>query len=229
MSMVCDIDFAKAMPVFPLPRCVLLPHATVPLHVFEPRYRQMTAHALAADKLVAMAVFEGQLWKSDYHGQPPLRPHVCVGYIVRHERLPDGRFNLLLQGICRAKITRETISKPYRKALLEPTETASVMEIDLAEDREKLEKLLRDAQLRELSRVSAIQNLVDPQIPTAALVDVAIATICGNAEEQYAMLAEANGVKRAQWLIEHLRQTRQTLRLAAQLGTGWLDEELSNN
>ena len=45
----------EALPIFPLPNCVLLPGGLLPLHVFEPRYRELTRDCLAGDQLMAVA------------------------------------------------------------------------------------------------------------------------------------------------------------------------------
>lgn len=209
------IDFSSPQPLFPLPRCVLLPHATIPLHIFEDRYRKMIHDALDSHGLIAMSLFEGDTWKQDYEGSPPLRPHVCVGYIVKHERLAGGRYNLLLQGICRAAIRHEVkYDGPYRKALLRPTETHTPMEIDLEESRQRIESLLNHPLLKELASISAIHNWLSAEIPTPALVDLAIMTICHHFEQRYTMLAEPDACKRADWLDRLLQDTRHTLTVA---------------
>lgn len=208
------IDFARPIPLFPLPNCVLLPHACAPLHIFEPRYRKMTNDALDSNGLIAMALFAGQTWRHDYEGSPPLRPIVCVGYIIKHQALPDGRFNILLQGICRAQIIRETPSKPYRTALLKPIEPSPPLEIDLTHHRHKIEELLDDPHLRKLASVSAIHNWLSTEIPTATLVDLAIMTVTCNVEERYAMLAQRDTIARALWLQNFLERTRRTLAIA---------------
>ena len=214
MSETLTIDFRQPIPLFPLPNCVLLPHATIPLHIFEPRYRKMTNDALDSRGLIAMATFEGEVWKGDYEGSPKLRPHVCVGYIVRHQRLEDGRINMLLQGACRAKIIEEIPHHPYRHALLEPLERETPMEIDLAEHRTRLEELLNDPLLKELASIAAVQNWISREIPTNALIDLTTMTACDDVNDRYAMLAESNAENRATWLEHWLRMTRQTLRTA---------------
>jgi Lon protease-like protein len=108
--------FRNVCRLFPLPGVVLFPHAVLPLHIFEPRYRQMTEDALAGDKLVTIV----QLRPDDPSGDPQ-RPAIeaigCLGRIVQHERLPDGRFNFLLVGRKRVRLIRELPStRPYRQA-----------------------------------------------------------------------------------------------------------------
>lgn len=214
MSETLTIDFRQPIPLFPLPNCVLLPHATIPLHIFETRYRKMVNDALDSRGLIAMASFEGGGWKEDYEGNPPLKDHVCVGYIVRHQRLDDGRINMLLQGACRAKVIEELPHHPYRKALLEPIERETPMEIDLVEHRVRIEALLNDPVLKELSSISAVQNWLSREIPTNALIDLATMTACDDFDDRYAMLSQSDAEKRAAWLEQWLRNTRQTLRTA---------------
>ncbi len=219
-----SIDFTQPISLFPLPNCVLLPHATIPLHIFEPRYRAMTNDALDSRGLIAMACFDGNTWKRDYQGAPPIRPHVCVGYLVRHERLTDGRYNILLQGVCRARIVDELPHDPYRIARLEPIEQPAGMEMDLEQQRACIESLLSDPLLKSLASVSAIHNWLDKEIPTAALVDLSVMTVCDDTEHRYEMLREPDPGLRAQWLCGYLTRTRQTLATAKRFGNGKTDE-----
>src|SRR5215469_8637081 len=87
-------DFAGTVRLFPLPNLVLFPHVMQPLHIFEPRYRNLLEDALAADRLIAMALLEPG-WESDYEGRPPLGTMACLGRVATHHRLPDGTYNLL--------------------------------------------------------------------------------------------------------------------------------------
>ena len=108
------------IPIFPLPDVVLFPHTFLPLHIFEPRYRQMVRDCLAGDKRLAMALLRPG-WENDYYGRPPIFPIAGAGEIVQHEELPDGRFNILLRGTMRIGITEELpAEKPYRLARARP-------------------------------------------------------------------------------------------------------------
>jgi len=132
-------DRLLAVPLFPLPNVVLFPRAVLPLHIFEERYKTMTADALGDRRLVAMALLKPG-WERDYYSRPTIEPVVCIGKILTHEQLPDGKFNFLLQGVMRAKIVHETeaFDLPYRTADLDPLPEAKVMEIDLTDQRHKL-------------------------------------------------------------------------------------------
>src|SRR5437016_3246424 len=111
----------ESVPLFPLPNVVLFPRAVLPLHIFEERYKQMTADALAGDGLVAMALLRLG-WEKSYYGRPAIEPVVCVGRILSHEKLADGKYNFLLQGQTRARIVREHGERSYRLAELSPLE-----------------------------------------------------------------------------------------------------------
>jgi Lon protease-like protein len=113
-------DFGAVTRLFPLPDLVMFPHVVLPLHIFEPRYLQMTEDALAGDRLITMIQIrpfpEGQTWTEP----PPLEEVGCLGKILQHERLADGRFNILLLGRKRVRLRREIATgKLYRSAEVE--------------------------------------------------------------------------------------------------------------
>ena len=214
MPELLQIDFDDPVPLFPLPNCVLLPGATIPLHIFEQRYRAMMADAIDSRGLIAMALLEPEKWKSDYEGSPPLRPHVCVGCIVRHEKYPDGRYDILLQGICRARLIEEVSGKPFRLALLEPTEDSSVMEIDLSEQRHRLETYLRDPLLTQLTVISTVKKWLSREAPTVTLIDLTLMAVCDDLDDRYEMLVEADAMARFAYLDRLLRDLRRTVAVA---------------
>src|SRR5262249_5933389 len=112
-------NFGGVARLFPLPNLVLFPHVMQPLHIFEPRYRQMTADALAADRLITPALLKPG-WEADYEGRPDLFEVACLGRIVAEQRLEDGRFNILLRGLARVRVLKEIKQgKPYRSARVE--------------------------------------------------------------------------------------------------------------
>ena len=78
------------LPLFPLPNVVLFPNVFLPLHIFEPRYREMVADALADDRMIGMVLLRPG-WEHDYEGRPPIYPVGTSGLITNVERLPDGR------------------------------------------------------------------------------------------------------------------------------------------
>ena len=103
------------IPLFPLPNVVLFPNVFLPLHIFEARYRDMVTDALAADRIIGMVLLRPG-WENDYEGRPAIYPVGCAGLITHAERLPDGRFNIVLQGMEKFKVLDEDDSRTYRLA-----------------------------------------------------------------------------------------------------------------
>ena len=229
MAESLTINFGRPIPLLPLAGCLLFPHATVPLHIFEPRYRALICDALDSRGLIGMAIFQGKRWKQDYYGSPPICDHVCVGYILRHERLPDGRYQILLQGVCRAKVIRELDHDPYRKAILRPTEATPPMEIDLEERRSRIAQLLGNPMMQRLASVGAIRKLFSREMPTAVMVDLAILAVSSAVDDRYAMLAEPDAQVRADWLESRLKQTLRTLGVASCFRSGAVKDGFSLN
>jgi Lon protease-like protein len=122
MDLSFDVSaFSGHVPLFPLGGVVLLPGGLLPLHVFEPRYREMMKHALEGERLIAMALLRPG-FEADYEGAPEIEEHVCVGRILLEEPLPDGRWNVLLVGLRRARVLDEDRSRPFRLARVEVLE-----------------------------------------------------------------------------------------------------------
>jgi Lon protease-like protein len=112
-------DVPRVIPLFPLPDVVLFPRVSLPLHIFEPRYRKMVADALAGHKTIGMILLRPG-WESDYHGRPPVFGSGCAGRIEACEALPDGKYNIVLRGISRFRVVEEHAGEPYRLASVEP-------------------------------------------------------------------------------------------------------------
>jgi Lon protease-like protein len=107
----------RRMPVFPLSGVVLFPHALLPLHIFEPRYRKLTKDVLAGHKLMAVALqLEEEAVAMAADGMPPRFATVAaVGEVVMAQELPDGRYNIVLRGRARIRVDEELVSdEPYR-------------------------------------------------------------------------------------------------------------------
>jgi uncharacterized protein len=103
------------IPLFPLPTTVFYPNTSLPLHIFEPRYRSMVADALNAKGEIGMILLKPG-WESDYEGTPEIMTVGCLGEIKRHAELPEGKYNILLTGLYRFRILNEIKGKIYRQA-----------------------------------------------------------------------------------------------------------------
>jgi Lon protease-like protein len=135
---------ADLLPIFPLPNVVLFPSVFLPLHIFEPRYREMIADALAADRMIGMVLLRPG-WERDYEGRPPVYPIGCSGVITHAERLPDGRSNIVLRGMERFRVVSEDGARSYRRAIVESIRDAALSADDRAQIRSlrgRLESML---------------------------------------------------------------------------------------
>ena len=208
------VNFERPIPVFPLPGAVLLPQGVLPLHIFEPRYQRMVGDALDSHGLIAMGLFQGEVSEEEYlHGRPALRPHVCVGYCQEYERLDDGRYMLLLHGLCRAKIVEEIDEedRDYRTMILEPTELEPTGDEQLEPYRHRIDELLHNPVLDRIEASQELRNLVDHPIHTAALIDVLLYQLCRDTGQRYAMLCEDDAEHRGRWLTRHLEELCESL------------------
>src|SRR5688572_24463213 len=108
-----DREALEQLPIFPLPGVVLFPGTRLPLHIFEPRYRQMMADCLAGHRSMAMAMLD--------ENAPGDAIHTIAGggVILAHASLPDGRYNLILEGAARLRLHEQTSDRPYRLARAE--------------------------------------------------------------------------------------------------------------
>ena len=132
------------LPLFPLPNVVLFPNVFLPLHIFEPRYREMVADAVASDRMIGMVLLRPG-WERDYEGRPAVYPVGCSGVLTHVERLSDGRSNLVLRGLERFRIVDEDHERSYRRATIEPLREGRLDAEDRAairRQRSKLESML---------------------------------------------------------------------------------------
>jgi uncharacterized protein len=123
------------IPLFPLPNVVFFPKMPMPLHVFEPRYLQMTADSLEGDRVIGMVLLKPG-WEPDYEGRPPVYPVGCAGRIEQSEKLADGRYNLVLRGTSRFRIDFEHSGTLYRRASVKALD-------DEVEDKGRLDAMRR--------------------------------------------------------------------------------------
>jgi len=105
----------RTLPIFPLTGALLLPGGRLPLHIFEPRYRQMTKDALGGHRIIGMI----QPTESESgNNRPALYRIGCAGKIVASSETPDGRFFITLAGLCRFEMIEElATTTAYRQAV----------------------------------------------------------------------------------------------------------------
>lgn len=159
---------AQIAPLFPLPKVFLYPGVVLPLHVFEPRYRQMVEDLLDAKPWVAIApILAGH--EPDAMGNPPFFPVGGLGEIVKHSRLSDGRFLITLAGLGRVRLKEVESDRLYRKVQFEPLQEV----LPTGSEDEHLREELRKA---VLERNEAFLNLPE-DLPLGPLVDLLLQSL----------------------------------------------------
>ena len=176
------------LPIFPLPGAVLLPRAQVPLHIFEPRYRKMTRDCEEGLKAMALANIPDDAAAG---AKPPrVLPIVGVGVLARVDKLPDGRFNIVLRGAGRARIVEELRSgEPYRLVraeLLHPELPLSPRVAPMADSLKRLILALSAAQ-RSQEMQTLVQLAARAQDP-GDLADVIAGALLSSPRERQAVL-----------------------------------------
>ncbi|MGB7156884.1 MAG: LON peptidase substrate-binding domain-containing protein [Tepidisphaeraceae bacterium] len=212
-----ELDLS-AVPLFPLPNVVLFPRAVLPLHIFEERYKAMTADALAGDRVIAMALLRPG-WEKCYYGAPPIEPVVCAGKILTHERLPDGKYNFLLQGIARGRVVGEDKSRLYRVGQLELLAEADVMEIDLENERHRLTCMFSEGCCANLPVVKQFRQMLSSTMPTAEIADLLAFNFIEDVGLKQSLLAETDPRARVERLIGVLEEIRPILESAVRRRT----------
>jgi Lon protease-like protein len=195
-------NFQGVARLFPLPDFVLFPHVVAPLHIFEPRYGQMTEDALEGDRLIALVLLKPGFEK-DYEGTPPIHDMACLGHIVNEQRLNDGKLNILVRGICRLQIEKEMPTlKLYRQVTGRPHLDGT------AKSPPGLRDQLAEATLPLLPPVESvaaqIKQLFDSPMSLGGLCDVLAFALPLETELRQELLEELDLNKRACRLIAAL-------------------------
>jgi Lon protease-like protein len=186
--------------VFPLHDAILIPRGHLPLHIFEPRYRQMTADCLADNS--PMAIAQPTRDEFSHRDRPPLRPIAGLGRIVVHEALPEGRSLIVLQGIQRVRIATELDSAlPYRLVKAVPIEDVPSDPGQVADAtrilREMINSLARQVPDGHLL-IDACQSVSQP----ADLADMIGAGLIRETEDRLDFLQQRDVVSRVERAID---------------------------
>jgi uncharacterized protein len=126
--MTKDSEQKEIIPLFPLPSSVFYPGTPLPLHIFEPRYREMTSDALEGARKIGMVLLKPD-FEDTYFDRPEICSIGCVGSIEQEIRHPDGKFNFTLVGLRRFRILKEVDGKSYRLAEVQLLEELNEQEL----------------------------------------------------------------------------------------------------
>ena len=202
-------SFSGVVRLFPLPNVVLFPGVVQALHIFEPRYKLMVEEAIAGDQLIAMAMVKPEQL-STAGDRPALFDTICIGKIMTHTKLEDGRYNVLLAGVRRARILEEVnFELDFRKARVE-----LLLDSESEEPEDQLQdvrKQVVDQFLKMLPSQShldraSLDTLLESDVGTGQLVDL-ICYSCGAQPMELQQALEIDSVvQRARFILKIMRR-----------------------
>lgn len=204
--------FPERLPVFVLQDVVMFPHTLMPLHVFEPRYREMVSDVLdeketSGNGLLAIGNVTPREAGGGIGGEgPPLAPIAGVAKVVGFQPMEDGRSNILLLGVGRVRLTRYVeVGTSYYTAeceLLPPRETRS-MRGDAG--RQLADELIwHTSEITEMRELPGVEQLNTPDVPLDAVLDQLSSFPLISARERQSLLEERNPVQRTSQLLSAL-------------------------
>lgn len=208
-------NFSGRVPLFPLPNVVLFPRTLLPLHIFEPRYRQMLADALQGERLMVMALLQPGWETLPAHQVPPIFPMVGLGRIIAHESLSDGRSNIVLQGLGRALVWgEERDNRPYRTGQVRLCSDHVTPEPMIDREHRKQQLLAEFCRLFPQSNIQEVfEQANSPAVSLGTVCDLLAAALPVAPVESQRLLDELDVDQRSDLLLQ---QIRQLARLTAQ-------------
>jgi Lon protease-like protein len=198
------VELPKAVPVMPLPGVLLFPNALLPLHIFEPRFRDMLAHALDDERMLCVALVrpERQQWRTS----DDFFPVSTVGLIRACVGRSDGTSDLILQGIHRVKFSEFEQEAPFPIARIKPLKTRTKLTVET--DALAAKVLEFYTRLKESGRELPekidryLSEMNDPEM----LADLIAATFISDATRRQQLLEELDLNQRLRLLIQYLRE-----------------------
>ncbi len=190
------------VPIFPLPTVVFFPQTYLPLHIFEPRYREMIQEASAHEQCIGMALLKDG-WEDQYDQAPPIYSKGCVGRIISSHQLSDGRYNIVLQGLQRCTYQEQSVMTNYRQARITPhvPETSASLTSDIRRHLEQTaQEYLTSKKANELCDIIGSAILTDPILVNNLSAGLDLSPL----EKQF-LLESDNLPQQARRLIDFIR------------------------
>ncbi len=198
------VTLPATVPVMPLPGVLLFPYALLPLHIFEPRFRQMLAHALQADRMLCVALVRPE--RGHWRTSADFFPVSTVGLIRACVERPDGTSDLILQGIERVKFSGFDQETPYPIARLKRLEPRAQLSVET--DALAVKVLEFYAQLKGQGRElpEKIDRYLSEMSNPEMLADLIASTFISDAARKQQLLEELDLNERLRLLIQYLRE-----------------------
>lgn len=225
--MEMEIELPEEIAVMTLPRVAFFPQVLMPLHIFEPRYRQMLADVLDTHRMFAVA---GMSEEVEGGLREPLHRVATVGIIRACQQGEDGTSNLVLQGLVRVQVLEILGEEPYRRV------RAKALSSRGEEDKEENERLRR-----LVVSLGDVKAQLGGEMPGEMLdflrrvgdadtfADLASFNLCQDAGVKQRLLETLDVGERLQMLGRHLRKEITRLRLKDKLQGGLDDDAIASN
>jgi len=196
--------------VFPLANAVLFPRATLALHIFEPRYREMTRHALRGGAVLCTALLRPG-WEDDEEGAPPVHEIGCLGEIRDLHETEDGRFFFTLCAVARVRFRAFDQEEPFRIARIEALPEAEVPR-DGDTRRETLDLVAHYAAVLQLLNPAVSDSLaLGTGLPLEEAVDQVLMRLDFDVHMKQRLLEDADPRGRCRWVTKLLGTLLHTL------------------
>ena len=230
--MEMEITLPDELPVMTLPEVAFFPQALMPLHIFEPRYRQMLRDVLASNRLFAVAGLNPQTSAVPGAFEPPHRV-ASVGIIRACQENKNGTSNLLLQGLCRVEIAEIITDDPYRRIRVRAlTSQPGATDDDNTHLRRELARLIALKQklasthpLGAAELATFLKTIEDPE----AFVDIAAFSLCEDSRLKQKLLETLDVHRRLKMFSSQIRQEIAGLKLHRKLQGRLADDHISDN
>jgi uncharacterized protein len=191
----------QELPIFPLPQCVLLPGGLLPLHVFEPRYRELTRYCLDGNRPLAIARLRPGPDRE--RNRPAVFSHVGVGRIICSEELDDGRFLLLVRGVARVVIEQELPStRRFRQVAASASQSHRRLAATVRHLHHQLIALCDRLAMVLDEGGRQLRDLANGTIP-GACADAVAAALMMDADERQALLEQPDPQERLAIALSH--------------------------
>lgn len=227
--MEMEITLPDEVPVMTLPNVTFFPQALLPLHIFEPRYRQMLKDVLASNRLFAVTGLNQKLALQGDQFEPPHRI-ASVGIVRACQENENGTSNLLLQGICRVEFLEILADEPYRRMRIRALASEPVD--DEAENVRLRTELARLILLKQkfgaavpTEMADFLRTVDDPEV----FIDLAAFSLCENAALKQRLLETLNVRRRLELFTQQLKKDIEAIRLRRKLQGNLPDDRIASN
>ena len=219
----------ETIPVMTLPNTVFFPQALLPLHIFEPRYREMLRDVLASDRLFAVAHLDSARHENSELVEP-LHHVASIGIVRACQKGDNDTSNLLLQGICRVEVKEIIREEPYRIIAVQPiTTTAGTHHAELEVLRLEVMRLLNLRRRLGTPAPKGMTQFLESIEDIDTFADIAAFNLCEDSALKQVLLETLETRRRLQLFAAALKGEIETQRLRRKLQGHLPDEHIADN